>query len=330
MTRRWNRMALGAGTAALVLVGSLFGVGVLLGPAHTGKTAAAAPVAVAPPPTPPAGWLPSGREDHAEIKLVASRFVEQLGSWGPGDPRDPVARTTAAGYPAELSELATPLTAVVAPSAVTTVRYPQLGGLTDTTASVIVVARQQLGTDPVTDRDVTIDVRAVREETGWRVSGVADPARPEPVPAQAGGPSDVGRAVLDSSVELPGPARTDITERRLSDGILAVLAALSREYTLQVQVAVTGHPGTVFPRNHVSNHAVGRAVDIRAIDGRAVIDIPSDDPLLTEVMIAAARAGATEVGGPVPVAGPGFFTDVVHQDHLHLGISTGKPPARPD
>jgi hypothetical protein len=197
---------------------------------------------------------------------------------------------------------------------------------------VVVVARQQLRDERGNGRvrEIALDLRAVRTPEGWQLSAVVDPPRPPPLPTRPGGPTDAGVAVLTSSaVDLSDPTRADIDERRVSDGILGVVAALGERWRLQVQVAVTGHPGTVFPTTHTSNHAVGRAVDVVAVDGRPVSDIPRDDPLLTEVMTAAARAGATEVGGPVALPGSGFFTDEVHQDHIHIGISAGRPPAAP-
>jgi hypothetical protein len=110
---------------------------------------------------------------------------------------------------------------------------------------------------------------------------------------------------------------------------MTVLSQLAQTYDIEVNAVATGHPRTVFPTTRPSNHAVGRAVDIRAIDGVAVIEIPRDAPVLRQFMAAAGRAGATEVGGPVPIAGSGFLTDEVHQDHIHIGITPTKPPATP-
>ncbi|MCU1662172.1 MAG: hypothetical protein JWR58_2237 [Pseudonocardia sp.] len=164
----------------------------------------------------------------------------------------------------------------------------------------------------------------------WQVSSSIDPPRPQLAPRRKGGPTALGRAVLDNpQLRISEPARADVTDRRVGDPILSVLDALARTHILQVQAFVSGHPGTVYPTARVSNHAVGRAVDVRSVDGRPVIEIPRDDPILVELMVAAAAAGATEVGGPVPIAGRGFFTDGVHQDHLHLGITPGAAPAIP-
>jgi hypothetical protein len=133
----------------------------------------------------------------------------------------------------------------------------------------------------------------------------------------------------DPAIRIPEPGRADIADRRVNDPILAVLARLADTYALDVQVLVSGHPGLVFPTSRVSNHTVGRAVDVRAVNGRPVSSIPRDDPLVADFMVAAGRAGATEVGGPIAPSGRGFFSDAVHQDHFHLGITPTKPPAAP-
>jgi hypothetical protein len=263
---------------------------------------------------------------------VAARFVEQAGSWQPSDPPDPAARLAAAGYPVDLVSVAEPLLDPRAEHATTTVVHPQYGGMTETAASVIVVARQELGTDGEQRvREVLLDVRMQRAgDRAWRVTSTVEPARPQIAAARAGGPTSLGRVVLEHPrIRLPGPARTDVLERRVNDPILNVLAQLADRYTLDVQVLVTGHPGIVYPTSLLSNHTVGRAVDVWKLDDRRISEIPRDDPVLAEFMIAAGRAGATEVGGPIPVDGSGFFTDAVHQDHLHLGITPSEAAAQP-
>lgn len=267
-----------------------------------------------------------------EIKDAARRFVEAAGTWQPSDPSDAAARLAAAGYPADLAGVTGPLVAPEAAAATTVVIYPQYGGLTATTASVMVLARQELDLGRTSrSREVLLDVRLERSPGGlWQVTSRIDPPRPPLADGRPGGPSTQGAAVLaDPQVRLPEPARADVVERRVGDPILDVVTELSRTWELDVQVFATGHPGTVFPTTRVSNHTVGRAADVRAIDGRPVATIPRDDPVLAEFMAAAGRAGATEVGGPVLPAGTGFFTDDVHQDHFHLGITPTKPAAVP-
>lgn len=276
------------------------------------------------------GFAASPLDVNGQVKEAAARFVQRVGTWGSPGPGDATARVVDAGYAPDMAATAAPLLDVPAQEAITTIVYPQYGGLTDTAASVMVLARQQLRTDGGEQtREVLLDVRLRPEpDGGWEVTSVIDPPRPEYAPSRAGGPTDLGRAVLDDPrTRIPEPGRADITDRRVDDPILAVLDVLARTYDLDVHVFVTGHPGTVFPTTKLSNHTVGRAVDVRAIDGRPVVEIPRNDPVIAEFMAAAGRAGATEVGGPTVPAGTGFFTDDVHQDHFHLGITPTKPPA---
>lgn len=298
----------GAGAAALALgVSTTLALGGSVartaGPTGPGPPQPATTTAL-PPDVP--SFTPERYEVSPGIKDAPVRFVESVGSWSADHPADPAGRVEAAGYPAALETAAAPLLETGAPSATTAVRYPQYGGLTDTSASVMVLARQELRDGGlVTVRDVLLDVRLARPGGGdW--TSIVDPPRPPLADPQPGGPTDRGRAVLtDPRLDLAGPGRADVTERRVGDGILAVLAELGRTWELEVQVLVSGHPGTVFPTTRLSNHAVGRPADVRAIDGRPVASIPRDDPVLTDVMASAGRAGATEVGGPLTPGGPG-------------------------
>lgn len=298
-------------------------------PAPAGAAAeGTSPTAAAP--TADDGFVASPLDVNGQVKEAAARFVQRVGTWGAPGPGDATTRVVDAGYAPDMAATAAPLLDVPARESTTTIVYPQYGGLTDTASSVMVLARQQLRTDSGEQtREVLLDVRLRPEPDGsWEVSSVVDPPRPEYAPARTGGPTDLGRAALDNPRNrIPEPGRADIADRRVNDPILAVLEILARTYDLDVQVFVSGHPGTVFPTTRLSNHTVGRAVDIRAINGRPVVEIPRDDPIIAEFMAAAGRAGATEVGGPIVPAGTGFFTDDVHQDHFHLGITPTKPPA---
>jgi hypothetical protein len=302
------------------------------GPATPSRNPAPTSTVRADPPPAGSSFTPGRYDVDAHIKQAAAQFVERVGSWRTADPDQSADRLTAAGYPPDLVAMAAPLLDIPAREATTTVIYPQYGGLTEASASVMVLARQQLRTDDGDRvREVLLDMRMAKAADGtWQVTSTVDPARPQIAPRRPGGPTQAGRAVLDDpAIRIPEPGRADIADRRVNDPILAVLARLADTYALDVQVLVSGHPGTVFPTSRVSNHTAGRAVDIRAVNGRPVSSIPRDDPLLADFMVAAGRAGATEVGGPIAPSGRGFFSDAVHQDHFHLGITPTKPPAAP-
>ncbi len=51
--------------------------------------------------------------------------------------------------------------------------------------------------------------------------------------------------------------------------------------------------------------------------------------VVSTLLVTTARRGRGQVGGPVVPDGQGFFSDAVHQDHFHLGITPTKPPAGP-
>ncbi|MHA6781793.1 hypothetical protein ACVGOW_12490 [Pseudonocardia saturnea] len=322
--------AAGGAVAAVLAMGITAVVSGVPGRPAAEPAAVAAPREAAPSQLATDGFAAAAGDVNGQVKEAAARFVQRVGTWGPPGPGDATSRVVDAGYAPEMAATATPLIDVPAREATTTIVYPQYGGLTDTAASVMVLARQQLQTDNGEwTREILLDVRLQPGPgDGWEVTPVIDPPRPEYAPARPGGPTDLGRAVLDNPrIRIPEPGRADIVDRRVNDPILAVLDDLARTRDLDVQVLVSGHPGTVFPTTRLSNHTVGRAVDIRAIDGRPVVEIPRDDPAIAEFMAAAGRAGATEVGGPTVPPGTGFFTDDVHQDHFHLGITPTKPPA---
>ncbi len=268
-----------------------------------------------------ARWRPAEGDVLPKIKVAAARAVRILGSWPAGEDGRAAARERlrAAGLPAALARHAGPLLEPLdAASVETTVVYPQYGGLTADTASVMVVAQQHVRSDDgsASHRTVAVDVR-LRMASPWRVTGVR-PAKFEvavpfvsaepdaPLPPPAGTPSAVARAVLDNpGLDLPGTARADISSGAVSGKVLRMLDALGGEHQLSVSVLVTGHPINVFGTDRRSNHNIGRAADIWAIDGTPVIELWRTRPkLIKEVMRAAARLGSDEVGGPVDIDGP--------------------------
>ena len=281
--------------------------------------------ALTPPPS--TVWRPGSGEPQPEIKQAASAFIETAGTWVGA--AGPVATLRTAGVAPEVAATAT---ALEAPDALTsTVRmiYPQYGGVTVDRAAVMVLFDQNLAMADgrTTTREMALDVRLLRRSVGgWQVEGIK--------PLTSLGPSvplsDAAQAVLqEPRLELSAPARLDVSSGRMDDRLLQVLLGLAEDRVLTVQVMHTGHIQTVYPTERVSNHAVGRAVDIRAVDGQPVVDPATSQEVLADVMLRAGELGATEVGAPFDLNGDrkGFFTDIVHQDHLHIGITPGKPPA---
>ncbi|MGJ7440354.1 hypothetical protein ACR80Q_04780 [Aquipuribacter sp. MA13-6] len=268
------------------------------------------------------------------MKLTATRFVELVGTWsdGQGDQAAAGGRLARAALDPALAGQAQELLHEQAVAASVTVDYPQYGGLTTTAASVMTLLTQHLllpGGDRV-ERQTVLDIRLGRTsvEDPWQVQAVS----PDPTGPAAGEVSPAALQVLDNpNLRLPEPAVRDIEEGRMDDALLTLLNGLGADHVLDVHVLYRGHPTNVFDTERASNHSVGRAFDIWGIDGGLVVDPEMPQPLLEQVMLRAAALGATEVGGPFDLNDerPGFFTDRVHRDHIHVGISAGRPPAQP-
>ena len=313
------------------------GRGTAAEPTRSPSAAAPSPSSdvVAPPPPPSTAlppttaWQPGPGEPQPEIKQTASAFIEAAGTWTGS--AGPVATLRSRGVAADVAATAGALEAVDAVASTVRVIYPQYGGVTAERAAVMILFEQNLEmTDgATTTRQMALDVRLARgASTGWQVEGIQ--------PLTSLGPtvplSDAAQAVLaEPRLELSAPARLDVSTGRMDDRLLQVLLGLAEDRVLTVQVMHTGHIQTVYPTDRVSNHAVGRAVDIRAVDGQLVADPATSRDMLTQVVLRAGQLGATEVGAPFDLNGDrtGFFSDIVHQDHLHIGITPGKPPATP-
>jgi hypothetical protein len=122
-------------------------------------------------------------------------------------------------------------------------------------------------------------------------------------------------------IALRPEARADVVQGRVDPRVLGALLVLATEHRLDdVGPFVTGHSLYVSGTDRISNHALGRAVDIPVIDGVAVSAsndwaraaartlLSLDAPLLPD-----------ELGSPWVFDEPGAFTDAMHRNHLHVG-----------
>ena len=201
--------------------------------------------------------------------------------------------------------------------------YPQLGGLANDRASVMVVVRQRLLVDRSRHNIVrTLDVRLARDPRGWSVTGLEpllDELRNDtdaPLSAEATG------VLNNTNIDLPDTAREDVRRGRVDMRLLVLLVDIAREHRVRVTVFAAGHPRNVFGREKVSNHTEGRAVDIWSVDGAPVIDSRQRGGPLATFARSLLQKGATELGAPWDLDGSGnaAFADTVHQDHLHIGF----------
>jgi hypothetical protein len=284
----------------------------------------------------PEPWSAGTGEVLPAVKELATGAVEAAGTWADGanGVADLESRLTGLGISADLGEAASTLLDGEAAAASVDVVYPQYAGLTEDRASVMVVAEQFLAVDgTVAVRGVTVDVRLIEEPGGWAVEAVL----PAEAPAPAAELPAAARGVLDNPrIRLPEVARADIAAGIVDPLVLGVLDELAQDHVLDVVVVVSGHPPNVFGQAKLSNHVKGRAVDIWAVDDQPIVDPDTPRELVEQVLLTAEARGADEIGSPYDLDGPGpdtriFFTDDVHQDHVHVGFEPAEsaPPQRP-
>jgi hypothetical protein len=191
------------------------------------------------------------------------------------------------------------------------------------TARLMIVAEQSLvpAADParVQLRSVTVRLGVARASAAddWQVTEafLPDPVTPRPVSAT--GPA-VQALLANPRVRLPEAARLDaLGPEGVDDRIADALTTLAQRWVVDVSVLRSGHSVTVFGTDRTSNHAVGRGVDIWALDGIPVIE--RERSPWRPAMELAAGSGASEVGGPAEIAPEPYFTNASHQDHVHIG-----------
>lgn len=201
--------------------------------------------------------------------------------------------------------------------------YPQMGGLTDERASVMVVTRQTVGQGSTVTSSLvrTIDIRLEVGPSGWEFDHLSS----------AGGTIDgsddltVGHEVAaDPRIEMPDSARLDILANLVSPTLLEVMAELADVTPYGVVVLASGHPHNVFETERLSHHTIGQAVDIYRIGDSPVIeDRAPDSETRAIVQWLYDHPDVLQVGSPWDLDGPvsrRSFTNTVHQDHIHVAV----------
>src|SRR3954451_20392713 len=137
-----------------------------------------------------------------------------------------------------------------------------------------------------------------------------------------GGPlSPEAAAVLkDANITLDGNGKQDFESGKMDPRVAAVILKLAEKHKLTITSTFSDHPVDT-AGGSVSNHTLGRGLDIGAIDGRPVnADNPVARELAAELSTLDASIRPTEVGTPFPISDPAFFTDADHQDHIHIAF----------
>lgn len=268
-------------------------------------------------------WRARPGEVSPQVKGRAVQLVQTAAAWTTGQGGIAAARRrlAAGGFDPALVTALRPLLSDD-PAAVVQVVDAQYGGILASSASVLVpLAQWRLGQDGrVRAGGTTLDVRLVADSPQWRVTAV-HPAQPGPVSSSL--TSAAGAVLANDRIRLPVAAAADVRAGRVHDSVLHALTGLAKAHVLDVSVIRSGHPIYVFGTTRHSDHPRGRAADVWAVDGCAVVD-PANRALVIRFMRAASALGPWQVGGPVDLDGAGtaFFSDQTHQDHVHMGFST--------
>lgn len=145
-----------------------------------------------------------------------------------------------------------------------------------------------------------------------------------PAVSAPGVSGDLSYQVLGHShIRLTAGARHDVESRRADPRILQILLTLADAHDLgRVGPIATGHSYFVKGTMRVSNHVYGRAVDISAIDGRAVSASNGGAYQAAQTVASLPQpVRPDELGAPwrIPARGVYSFTKG-HGDHLHAGF----------
>jgi len=283
--------------------------------------------AVAPPPL-PGRFEPAPNEVQADAKRLGAAVVYRITNYDHGSSTVESAAGVTAD-PARADALARKAATVHHPGMWSrgTIEYAQLGGHRDDRISIMVVVHQELGTPGTADAERTetrtMDVRLARGASGaWEFEKLAS-AGGQPV-ARPGNLSPLAASVVDDPrIDLPDTAIWDIYSGRTDPALHQVMLDIAERTPYSVIVLRTGHPHNVFGTDRVSNHTVGRAVDIHEAGSELVID--SHDTTSSIYALSAwlvSRHDIREFGSSwrFDDAVAHNFTDEVHHDHLHVGV----------
>jgi hypothetical protein len=265
-------------------------------------------------------WHVQQGEVAPSIKARATLLLETAGTWSAsaGTVASARKRITATGFNAGLADALMPVLGS-GTSAVIQVRDAQYGGILSTTASVLVVVDQwrEMPDGSTSVGGTTVDVRLAKASPHWRVVEVL-PARPGKASPQLS--TSAKQVLAESRIRLPYAAKADVLSGGVHDSVLKMLINMSTLHLVDVSVMRSGHPLNVFGTSRLSDHSLGHAVDVWALDSKPLV-LPTNHALASSAMRLAVAHGAYNVGGPNLLSGPQYFSDNTHQDHIHLGFN---------
>lgn len=289
-----------------------------------GSPASVPAAPLADPPAPAGPVELSEQEVYPNAKALAADVAQTLTTYDVDDSPRNVAAEVASG--ASVEDVATAVAVLHHPDGWSRgeVVYPQLGGVSDDRASVMVVVERLIGDADGERSEVrTLDVRLRLEGDVWRFEELASVGGTPVDPPDE--PSPEARAVLDDPrIELPDSARWDILAGDIEPSLLRLMSRAADVSPYGVVTLSTGHPFDVFGTGRQSDHTKGRAVDIYRVDDRLVVDDRTETSAGTRQFVEwfYDQPEVARLGSPCALDGYGgrSFTDVVHLDHLHVAV----------
>ena len=308
-----------------------------------GQPADETPIVTTEPPPYPEPWEPTINEVQPDAKRMGALVAYAITNYETETSLNDVIATLPPGA-AQVDGVVGEVDIVHHPGMWSrgTVEYVQLGGHLNGRISNIVVIRQDIGvegsSEPQRTETRVMEVRLARDGDGdWAFETIASSGgMPVERPADL---SQTAAAVVDHDrIELPDTAAWDIYLGYIDRNVLQIMLDIADRTPYSVVVLQTGPSYNVFGTDRVSNHSVGRAVDIYKLESELVVDSHatfSEVYELSEWIVS--RYDIREFGSPwrFPDAVAHTFTNEVHHDHLHIGLypyptSPNPPPPAPD
>ena len=156
----------------------------------------------------------------------------------------------------------------------------------------------------------------------WYVAAVLSRAAAYGTAGLGTAPADAVALVDHPNLTLSAEARADVLSGDADPRVVAALAAALAEHRIEVSVIKTGHAQFVRGTDRISNHYLGRGVDISSVDG---VPVSTSNQAALGLAVAFLTADPSlrpdELGSPWPDLAqfPGAFSDEDHTGHLHLG-----------
>lgn len=133
-------------------------------------------------------------------------------------------------------------------------------------------------------------------------------------------------------------ARLDLASGNVDPRLVEVLLVLAQEHSLDISIIKTGHPlGPTTPGGFTNSHYYYRAVDITAVDGKSLLEYPTNPDVLAIRRILRSlspQARPDHIFGPEAwqaslgyTASAGFRSDAFHNQILvgrAMHISCGR------